>query len=40
MMQEQPPIDTGKDILILLTGSWVNEETGEERLCPDACLVR
>ncbi|MBO6730096.1 MAG: DUF3088 family protein [Maricaulis sp.] len=39
MMQEQPPIDTGKDILILLTGSWVNEETGEERLCPDACLV-
>jgi len=23
----------------LLTGSWVNEETGEERLCPDACLV-
>ena len=31
MMQEQPPIDTGKDILILLTGSWVNAETGEER---------
>ncbi len=39
MMQEQPPIETGKDILFLLTGSWVNEETGEERLCPDACLV-
>ncbi len=39
MMPEQPPLDTGKDLLFLLTGSWVNEETGEERLCPDACLV-
>lgn len=39
MMQDQPPIETGKDILFLLTGSWVNAETGEERLCPDACLV-
>ena len=39
MTQDQPPIETGKDILFLLTGSWVNDETGEERLCPDACLV-
>lgn len=38
MMAEQPPIETGKDILFLLTGSWVTEE-GEERLCPEACLV-
>lgn len=39
MMQDQPPIETGKDILFLLTGSWTNAETGEARLCPDACLV-
>lgn len=38
MMAEQPPIETGKDILFLLTGSWVTE-AGEERLCPEACLV-
>ena len=38
MMAEQPPIETGQDILFLLTGSWVSED-GEERLCPDACLV-
>lgn len=39
MMPEQPPIETGKDLLFLLTGSWINAETGEARLCPDACLV-
>lgn len=38
MMQEQPPIDTGKDILFLLTGGWVSDD-GEARLCADSCMV-
>jgi hypothetical protein len=38
MMPEQPAIETGKDLLFLLTGPWVNEE-GAHRLCADCCTL-
>ena len=38
MMSEQPAIETGKDLLFLLTGPWVNE-AGEHRLCADCCTL-
>ena len=38
MMQDQPAIDTGKDILFLLTGGWDSDD-GEARLCFDSCMV-
>jgi hypothetical protein len=38
MMQDQPAIETGKDILFLLTGGWDSED-GEARLCADCCTI-
>ncbi|WP_417478464.1 DUF3088 family protein [Maricaulis sp.] len=37
MMQDQPAIDTGKDILFLLTGAW--DGVDGPRLCADCCLM-
>ena len=38
MMNEQPPIDTGQDILFLLTGAW-DDADGGPWLCADCCTV-
>ena len=38
MMQDQPAIDTGKDILFLFTGGWDSND-GEARLCADCCTI-
>jgi Protein of unknown function (DUF3088) len=38
MMQEQPMIETGKDVLFLLTGAWDDSEGGH-RLCIDCCTM-
>ena len=38
MMAEQPTIETGKDILFLLTGAWDDAEGGPW-LCTDCCTV-
>ncbi|MHA6288332.1 DUF3088 domain-containing protein [Maricaulis sp. CAU 1757] len=37
-MQVQPPIDTGKDILFLLTGIW-DDADGGPWLCADCCTM-
>lgn len=37
MRQDQPAIETGKDILFLLTGAW--EGVDGPRLCTDCCLM-
>jgi len=40
MMQDQPDIDTGKDVLFLLTGQWEDAERGEGPwLCADCCTM-
>jgi hypothetical protein len=38
MMQDQPPIETGKDILFLLTGAW-DDAAGGPWLCADCCTM-
>jgi hypothetical protein len=39
MMIEQPPLDTGKDVLFLLTGLW-DDATGDGPwLCADCCTM-
>lgn len=39
MMQDQPPIETGKDILFLLTGAW-DDTDGGPWLCADCCTMK
>ncbi|WP_339745665.1 DUF3088 domain-containing protein [uncultured Maricaulis sp.] len=38
MMQDQPPLETGKDVLFLLTGAW-DDAAGGPWLCADCCLM-
>ncbi|MFT6662427.1 MAG: hypothetical protein ACJA0K_002432 [Maricaulis maris] len=38
MMQDQPMLETGQDILFLLTGAWDDGEGGL-RLCIDCCTM-
>jgi hypothetical protein len=38
MMAEQPSIETGKDILFLLTGTW-DDADGGPWLCADCCTM-
>jgi hypothetical protein len=38
MMAEQPPFDTGKDMLFLLTSGWEND-AGEAVFCPDVAYL-
>jgi len=37
MMPDQPAIETGRDILFLLTGAW--DGVDGPRLCADCCLI-
>ena len=42
MMSEQPPLETGKDILFLLTGMWDSAGSDADTgpwLCSDCCML-